>query len=274
VVRSLLTFGLVLGLGAGLQADVTPTAAATANVAAPKMPLSAAAALSPSASAAPLSPSAATAPLAPQALSAAAAVNATATASADEPVVPEEVADPMAAASQATVADLRPISSTVLAKLAGALGVDQDSISMDPESGEVVENGGARVDAVALFGELARRLARDEDKDARAALALSIMKKDARAKEAKDLVFEAKLADSVIAQLEGGDKKAKAQLEALAKKGNARARAYLGLDGVPPSLAPVPLSASAAAVPLTTPNAVTATPVPVNPAAVSPAAKP
>lgn len=263
MVRSFLSFSLVLGLGAGLRADVTPTAAATASVTAPKAPQSVAA---------PLSPSAAIAPLAPQALSSAAAVSATP--SADEPVVPEEVADPMAAASQAAVTDLRPLSSTVLAKLAGALGVDQDSISMDPESGEVVENGGSRVDAVALFGELARRLARDEDKDARAALALSIMKKDARAKEAKDLAFEAKLADSVIAQLEGGDKKAKAQLEALAKKGNARARAYLGLDGAPPSVAPAPLSGSAAALPAAAPNAITATPLPVNPAAVSPAAKP
>jgi hypothetical protein len=263
VVRSFLTFSLALGLSAGLAADAAPQPQ-TKTASAPSAPVT------PSAPA-PLSPSAATPPLAPQALSGAAAVSGTA--SADEPVVPEEVADPMAAASQAVITDLRPLSTTVLAELAAAVGVDQDSVFYDAESGEVVAAGGsgARVDAVALYGELARRTIREEDKDARAALGLAVLK-DPRAKEAKDLAFEAKQADAVIAQLESGDKKAKAQLEGLAKKGNARARAYLGMDGVPPSLAPAPLSATAAAAPK--PLSAPANTAPVNPAAVSPAAKP
>lgn len=184
--------------------------------------------LSPSTQAEPLSPSAET----------------------EEPVLPEDADDPLALASQAALTDLKPLSSTTLAALAAALGPDQESVWLDPESGEAVDadaSGAARVDAGALFAELALRLARHEDKDARAALGMAIMKKDARAKEAKDLAFEDKLADAVIAQLEAGAPKAKAELEALAAKGNRRARQYLQLDAPPPNAAGEPALSKGAA---------------------------
>ena len=164
--------------------------------------------------------------------------------------------------SQAPLTDLKPLSSAVLAKLAAALATDADAVWFDAESGEAVDassTSAARVDAEALFGELAYRLVRKEDKDARAALGLAIMKKDARAKEAKDLAFEDKLADSVIAQIEAGSKTAPAELKKLADKGNRRARQHLGLD-TPPAL-----SEPAAPQPVTAPAA---------PTAASPSAKP
>lgn len=189
----------------------------------------------------------------------------------DEPMVPEEMEDPMAVASQAVLTDLKPLSSTVLAKLAAALGPEQEAVWLDAESGEAADAdaaGVARVDAMALYGELAWRLARHDDKDARAALGLALMKKDSRAKEAKDLAFEDKLADSVIAQLPTGGAKAEAELKALAAKGNRRARQHLGLDTPPPAAAPEPVSGTA--------QAATPTAAPVNPApeALSSGAKP
>lgn len=202
------------------------------------------AAVSPTAEAAPeaLSPSAATAP-APVSPSAESA----------EPMVPEEMEDPLAVASQAVPTDLKALSSTVLAKLAASLAPDQDAEWLDPETMDVADadtNGALRVDAEALFAELALRLARQEDKDARAALGMAIMKKDSRAKEAKDLAYEDKLADSVIAQLATGGAKAEAELKALAAKGNRRARQHLGLDTPPPAAVAAPESVTPTAEPL------------------------
>lgn len=202
---------------------------------------------------APLSGTAAVAETAPEAVSPSAEAPAepaplSPSAEAEEPVMPEDADDPLAVASQAALTDLKPLSSTVLAALAAALGPDQEAVWLDAESGEAVDadaSGAARVDAVALYAELAFRLVRHEDKDARAALGMAIMKKDARAKEAKDLAFEDKLADAVIAQLEKGEPKAKAELDALAAKGNRRARQYLKLDAPPPSAAPETLSPTA-----------------------------
>lgn len=228
-------------------APVAPTAPADSAPQQPTAPSSPQAVSAPSASAKELAQPLALSPAAgaqAQSLSQAVSVN-------DEPMVPEEAEDPMRLADSAPLTDLKPISSTVLARLAAALSSEQDAVWLDPESGDAVVNaseGAARVDAVALYGELARRLAQDDDKDARAALSLAILKKDPRAKEAKDLAFEDKLADSVIAQVAKGDLKAKAQLQALAQKGNRRARQFLGLDAAPPSaIDPDPTAVSPAA---------------------------
>jgi hypothetical protein len=270
VLRLTLKTFLALGLAAALSAanapsePLAPTAPVTPS--GPQGPaISAAPTPAPSPTALPVSPKATPAALSPaaQALSPAAQT--------DEPVVPEEVGDAMATASQASLTDLKAVSSTVLAKLAGSLGPDQDAAYLDLESGELVDasaSGAARVDATALFTELAHRFAYQDDKDARAALGLAIMKKDARAKEAKDLAYESKLADSVIAQLEGGDAKAKAQLQALAKKGNARARQYLKMD-LPPPVSNPTAPAPAAVSPTVPTDSTTKTP-----AGASPTAKP
>lgn len=234
---------LALSLNHGLQAAVTGAAAPVSPAAAAPTPPKAPQPLSPPAQAQPLSP----------------------TAEPEAAVEPEDADQPLAPAQPAVVADLKPLSSTVLAALAAALDPEQASLWFDAESGEAVDEGtagAARVDAEGLFEELALRLARHEDKDARAALGLAIMKKDARAAEAKNLAFEDKLADSVIALQEKGDAKAKTQLEALAAKGNRRARRHLGLDA-PPAETP-PAAGGPTAV----------SPTAVSPAAASPTAKP
>lgn len=241
--------GLILALALPLHAAGDPpsaapssTPAAVASPAAPSEPTApvAEAPVEPLAPAQPLSGSAeagsATAASVSSVAMPALAEPLSPSAASDEPMIPEEVEDPMALGAQAPVADLKPLGSGTLAKLAKALGSDEDSVWMDPETHEVVESssdGAARVDAVALYGELAQRMAQADDKDARAALSLAILKKDPRAKEAKDLAYEAKLADSLIALADKGDAKAKAQLQGLALKGNRRARQYLGLDAAP-----------------------------------------
>lgn len=218
----LLALGLHFGLPAaatGGPAPLSPTAAAPLS---PQAPLS----VSPPAQPQPLSPVAEPEPA----------------------IEPEDADQPLAPAEPAVLADLQSLSSTVLAALAAVLDPEQASLWFDRESSEAVAEGTAgavRVDAEALFEELALRLARHEDKDARAALGLAIMKKDARAAEAKNLAFEDKLADSVIALLEQGDAKAKVQLEDLAAKGNRRARRHLGLDAPPAEAAPAAVSPTA-----------------------------
>ena len=92
------------------------------------------------------------------------------------------------------------------------------------------------MDVTALYAELAHRLAYQEDKDARQALNLAELRRDARAKEARDLAFEDKLADATIAQIEAGKPKAQEELERLAGLGNRRARQHLGLDKAPDAI--------------------------------------
>ncbi len=59
---------------------------------------------------------------------------------------------------------------------------------------------------------------------------MALFKDSDRAKEAKDQAYDDKLADTVIAQLEGGRERARMDLQALAEKGNRKARLYLGMD--------------------------------------------
>lgn len=290
-VNRAIVFGSILTLALPLYAsdaapDLNPTEPSSAAVVSPIAPVApvAPANSAPSLPTAPSSPQAVSSPSAveavvaqPTGLSPGAAVqpaNLSPAASAqaqplsqsvsinEEPMVPEEAEDPMSLAGSAPLTDLKPISSTVLARLAAALSSEQDAVWLDAESGDAVVNaseGASRVDAVALYGELARRLAQDDDKDARAALSLAILKKDSRAKDAKDQAFEDKLADSVIAQVTQGDLKAKAQLQSLAQKGNRRARQFLGLDAAPPNVidsAPTAVSPAAQTVPEPVPVAV------------------
>jgi hypothetical protein len=91
--------------------------------------------------------------------------------------------------------------------------------------------GSWKVNVDALYYELAKRTLNDnKDKAARQAFALTLFKDADRAKYAKDLAYDDKLADTVIAQLEGGRARARMDLQSLAEKGNRKARAYLGLD--------------------------------------------
>lgn len=237
----------VLAPAVAAQAASSPTAGAAVAPALPE-PVSGSAELAPPPAASPVSPNAAIS---------------------DEIMVPEEVEDPMQMAAEAPITDLRPISSTVLAKLANALTNDASELYFDAEQGEVLKDSAAgawRVDATALYAELAHRLAYAEDKDALQALNFADLRRDERAKEARELAYEDKLADATIALLEAGKPKAKAELERLAAKGNRRARQYLGLDKLPEAVGPVAASPTAAVL---SPTAMPLTPAaaPLSPAA-------
>ena len=96
--------------------------------------------------------------------------------------------------------DLRGVSTTVLVKLAASLTHTQDAAYYDPEQDlalDVPAAGAWKVDAVALYDELAHRLFFNDDKDARQALSLSILGGDDRARQAKDLAFDDKRAASL-----------------------------------------------------------------------------
>lgn len=226
---------LTLAMAPGLRSAAPATA--PENAKAPSAPTAPVA----------LSPSAPTVD-APDAPAAPAPVSGTASslspsAGSDDIVAPEEVGDPMKMAAEAPIADLKPVSSTVLAKLSNALTNASNELYYDAEHGEILKDnapGAWRVDATALYAELAHRLAYAEDKDARQALNLADLRHDDRAKDARALAFEDKLADATIAQLEAGKPKAKAELERLAGQGNRRARQYLGMDKPLPGTADAP----------------------------------
>jgi len=125
------------------------------------------------------------------------------TAAGDDIAVPEEVEDPLKMASEAPITDLQPVSSTVLAAMAKDLDQDQSELYFDSEHGDVLKDsapGAWRVDVTALYAELAHRLAYQEDKDARQALNLADLRRDQRAKDARELAFADKLADATSAQ--------------------------------------------------------------------------
>jgi hypothetical protein len=130
-------------------------------------------------------------------------LSATAAASADSgPLAPTQNADgavedadasPSAAAVSAP--DLGGVSTAVLAKLSANLSADRDAVYYEAEQDLPLQEpaaGAWKVDAVALYDELAHRLVFAEDKGARQALSLAILGGDERASAAKRLAYAAK----------------------------------------------------------------------------------
>ncbi|HTA17573.1 MAG TPA: hypothetical protein VK786_07495, partial [bacterium] len=97
------------------------------------------------------------------------------------------------------------------------------------------------------------RRALSEDKDARQALTLAILRGDNRAKDARTQAYEDRLAESLIKRINNGDKGAKDELTKQAMSGNEKARLYLGLDK--PEASADSISASAAVAVTLTPQA-------------------
>jgi hypothetical protein len=130
--------------------------------------------------------------------------------------------------------DLSKLGSETLASIAGGVDRDQVEVFYDAEQKQPLAEAGPgawRVDVLELYAELAKRMINDPtDKPARQALSLALYKGDERAKEAKDLAYDDKVALTVIKQLEGGRERSRMELQVLAEKGNRRARLYLGLD--------------------------------------------
>jgi hypothetical protein len=166
----------------------------------------------------------------------------------DEDTIEDADATPSAAPLSAP--DLQGLSSTVLVALAKDLDSDKDAVFYDPAQNlDLAEPsaGAWKVDAQALYLELARRACLGDDKDSRQALALAILGGDERARSAKEFVTDEQKAAALIPQADRGDAKAKAALRGLADKGDPKALAYLGLDAG--ALKPPALAAAAAATP-------------------------
>jgi hypothetical protein len=184
-----------------------------------------------SAPAQPLAPIAAPVSGTPEAL--VAPVSATADAAGDS-LEAEEVGEDGQVPTKTIVPDLATIDSDTLATLSDSVDRDSDQIFFDPAaklSLAEAQAGAWQIQVTALYYELAKRTLNDaKDKSARQALALALFKDPDRAKDAKDLAYDDKLADAVIAQVEAKKPKARMDLQALAEKGNRKARAYLGLD--------------------------------------------
>lgn len=237
----LLAFSLPLS-----AADLTPTAQAAAPTAVPT--LSAPAPSSPSAqtvaTVAPTvvpaveSPTAKVeAPPLPEELSNTSEVLAppvSGTAGTDDPIIAEEVGEDGGTLGKVESPDLSKTDSETLAAIANGVDKDATDVFFDPTAKQVIPDatpGSWKVNVDALYYELAKRTLNDnKDKAARQAFALTLFKDADRAKYAKDLAYDDKLADTVIAQLEGGRARARMDLQSLAEKGNRKARAYLGLD--------------------------------------------
>lgn len=159
--------------GAARAAAVSPVASVAVSPSA--APVTAA---SLSGSAAGLSPAAGVGP----------AVTATATASLD-PVPPEEIADPLSITAQTPDADLATLPTLTLSRLSRALANDAPALWYDPDQDQPLADeaaGALRVDADALYTELARR-SDGGDKDARQALGLARLRGDGRAETAKNI---------------------------------------------------------------------------------------
>ena len=109
-----------------------------------------------------------------------------------------------------------------------------------------VTQGVAEVNMMALYTELAKRCVSGDD-DARRALTMSILRGDRRAREAKTLAFQDKLADTLLERITDGDQGAREELEKLAAKGNAKAKSYLEMNRPPTT--PLPLSGAATVEP-------------------------
>ena len=162
------------------------------------------------------------------------AAPASGTAGADEPIVAEEVGEDGGSQAKTESPDLSKADSETLAAIAGGVDKDATDVFFDPAAKQCIPDaapGSWKVNVDALYYELAKRTLNDnKDKAARQAFALTLFKDAERAKYAKDLAYDDKLADTVIAQLEGGRARARMDLQTLAEKGNRKARAYLGLD--------------------------------------------
>ena len=194
----------------------------------------------PTAIAAPLSPAAeSAAPALPSELSGTpevlgAPAASTVTGGVDEPVIAEEVGEDGGIQAKLESPDLDKQDSETLASIAAGVDKDSNEVFFDPAAKQALKDaapGAWRVNVDALYYELAKRTLHDnKDKAARQAFALTLFKDADRAKFAKDLAFDDKLADTVIAQLEGGRPRARMELQTLAEKGNRKARSYLGLD--------------------------------------------
>lgn len=189
--------------------------------------------------AAPVSPAAeAVAPALPEDLSGssetlAAPAPATFTAGSDD-AAPEEVGEDGGTAFKTESPDLAKLDSETLAAIANGVDKDASDVYFDGATKQALPGaapGAWKVSVDPLYYELAKRTLNDnKDKAARQAFALSLFKDADRAKFAKDLAYDDKLADTVIAQLEAGRPRARMELQGLAEKGNRKARAYLGLD--------------------------------------------
>ena len=242
---------LLLALRPALADEVTaPKAPEAPAVAAPASPST------PDASPAPVSPAAE--PVAPTAAS---------------PSV--EAASPTAQAAVSATADADGNSEE-------AEEVGENGLAADPASKTALPDtapGAWKGSVDPLYYELAKRTLKDnKDKAARQAFALALFKDADRAKAAKDQAYDDKLADTVIAQLEGGRERARMELQSLAEKGNRKARLYLGMDkplaredaGAESPTAQA-VSGSATTEPVSSTALAPSTPRPISSAAAAPA---
>ena len=188
---------------------------------------------------------------------------------AGDSVVAEEVGESGQLTPKTEVPDLAKLDSETLATLAGGVDRDAPELFFDPVAKQILTEAAAgawRVPVDALYYELAKRTLNDnKDKAARQSFALALFKDADRAKFAKDLAYDDKLADAVIAQIEAGKPKARMELQGLAEKGNRKARLYLGMDK------PVARE-DAGSTGLTASSPTAATTAPAAPAAASPTA--
>lgn len=193
--------------------------------------------LAPAPAAAPAAAPESLSPTAAEAPSEAGAVSPTAEAAAEADSEEEDLTP------TAAVLDYAQAETRLLAKISEHVKSGDDKVLHNLEENTPAEEAGAgvaEVEVTALYAELAKRV--DNDKEARQALTLAVVRGDKRAKLAKDLAYEDKQAASFIKRAENGDGGAKAELERLASKGNAKARLYLGLDKPAVPTATVPQS--------------------------------
>jgi hypothetical protein len=144
----------------------------------------------------------------------------------------EDVEDDAEAVTNSAKLDLAKAETRLLAKISASMALTQDKVLFNLEDNAPTDKAGIGVDEVdvaGLYTELAKR-AIAEDKDARQALTLAILRGDSRAKEAKNKAYENRLAESLIKRIDNGDKGAKDELMKQALAGNEKARLYLGLD--------------------------------------------
>ena len=206
------------------------------------------------------------------------------TASTDDPYIAEEVGEDGGIQAKSETPDLTKADSETLASISSGVDKEANDVYFDPSAKQVIPDatpGSWRVNVDALYYELAKRTLKDnKDKAARQAFALTLFKDADRAKYAKDLAFDDNVADTVIAQLEGGRARARMDLQALAEKGNRKARVYLGMDkpmehveagALSTTAAPVALSGTASKPAAAT--ALSATAAPSAPTTPTPAPK-
>ena len=105
------------------------------------------------------------------------------------PTAEEQVLDDAEASTGSAKLDLSQADTLLLAKISKNIALSQDSFLFNVEEHAPADKPGVGVDEVAvmdLYKELARR-AKVDEKEARQALALAILRGDARAKNARDM---------------------------------------------------------------------------------------